>query len=477
MLIQGLAISSGRKVDWPTMLNGEFDASGCDDGCSFWTRLHNDNGIDDECLILGLSLAGQDVPPGRLRMPNQQEPVKVVHSLSHFSQPYIDLVLVLDPEARKVFDESAEALISEFSSPVPTLIILIPRRPAPTYGYDEEGIFSFICSASVFRDLLAYREGISTDRLCFAMLYAMLNGHVKVDRVLTRQIPYANPTTLRREEATAAVIMPHRGKLEHLERALYFLGRMASENMLIRVGLDEERPCEYAPLLNRYPAIELFYATPSRLGPYVIRQELASRCDEPMLLFQDSDDVSCHDRFTTLYAEMRHSGCDLVGSHELQVDEVSCKVIAARYPLDVCGALREGNDGALLLGTSMIKRQEFIRIGGFSTDQVIASDTQFLLRAYFSLRIRNVDSFLYIRRIHRASLTAAPETKIGVPLRHHLSSQWNADFEAVRNGRMRLEQSSLRPIAGTVQYQFLPFEPRAGISQRLMLVAEQELTQ
>jgi hypothetical protein len=213
------------------------------------------------------------------------------------------------------------------------------------------------------------------------------------------------------------------------------------------------------------------------MGPYVIRQELANRCDEPMLLFQDSDDVSCYDRFTTLCAEMRHSGCDLIGSHELQVDEVSCKVIAARYPLDVCDALRAGNDGALLLGTSMIKRKAFIRIGGFSMDQVIASDTQFLLRAYFALRIRNADSFLYIRRIHRASLTAAPETKIGVPLRQHLSSLWKADFIAVRDGRKRLEQSSLRPMAGTVPYQFLPFEPRAGISRRPILVAEQELAQ
>jgi hypothetical protein len=457
------------------MVNGEFDASRCDDGCSFWTRLHNDNGIFEDGLVLGLSLAGREVFANNFRLPNDHEPVKIVDSLSHFSQPSLDLVLVLDPKTRKVFDESAEALLNEMRSPVPTLIVLMPRRPAPV-AYEEVEVFSFICSASVFRDLLAFREGIPTNRLCFAMLYAILNGHVQVDKILVRQIPYSSPAALHQEDA-AAVIMPHRGKLEHLERALYFLNQMAGRNILTRVGLDEERPWEYETLLDSYPDIEFFYAKPSRIGPYVIRQELADRSDEPLLLFQDSDDVSCYDRLITLAAEMRHTGCDFVGSHELQVDEVSCEVIAARYPLDVSAALREGNDGALLLGTSMVKRQDFIRIGGFSTDQIIANDTQFLLRAYFALRIRNVDSFLYIRRIHRASLTAAPETGMGVPLRHHLSSRWTADFEAVKDGQMRLEQSSLRPMAGTIQYQFLPFEPRAGISRRPILIAEQELAQ
>ena len=68
-----------------------------------------------------------------------------------------------------------------------------------------------------------------------------------------------------------------------------------------------------------------------------------------------------------------------------------------------------------------------------------------MLRAYFSLRMRNVDDFLYIRRRHSGALTVAKETALGTPLRHFLGTTWGADFEAVKSGKARLEETSLWP--------------------------------
>ena len=457
------------------MVNGKLNAPDWIDGRRSWRRLETGNGIADERLIFGLSLGEQTTASADLCLPCGDDAVDVVHSLDDLSHPRLDYVLVLERELRQAFNEAAETLMAELAESARTLIVLVGRRPAPN-GYEEERVSSFICGASVFRDLIAFRGEISPERLCFAALYAILNGHVRADRILVRQIPYsAAETACLADEQDAAVILPHKGKLEHLDQALYFLDRMAGRRVFTRVGLDEENPCEYGTLADKYPRAEFYYAEPSRLGPYVIRQELARRSGESLLLFHDSDDVPCADRFAALAAEMRRSGCEFVGSYELQVDEVECEVVAARYPLDVSAALRDGNDGALLLGTSMIRREAFVRLGGFSTDQIIANDTQFLLRAYFALRIRNVGEFLYIRRIHHASLTAAPETGMGVPLRRELSQRWGADFEAVKSGRLRLEESSLRAMAGAARYAFLPFAPRVALTQAPRLAVEQEM--
>jgi hypothetical protein len=104
----------------------------------------------------------------------------------------------------------------------------------------------------------------------------------------------------------------------------------------------------------------------------------------------------------------------------------------------------------------MSHRRAFLDCGGLSTHLPIANDSQFLLRAFFSMRIRNVDEFLYIRRRHPTSLTNAPETVYDNPQRRKLNAQWSADFEAVKRSRLRLEDSSLRPMRRVDPYRLDP---------------------
>jgi hypothetical protein len=162
--------------------------------------------------------------------------------------------------------------------------------------------------------------------------------------------------------------------------------------------------------------------------------------------------MSCSDRFVAQFRELRRRRCSLLGCHELRVDETTGAVEAFRLPIDVQRALRTGYSESLLAGTAVGVRRAFLAAGGYSTDQVIANDTQFMLRAYFLLRMGNVDGFYYIRRRHKSALTVAPETGFGTPLRTRLRDMWAADFDAVRAGRLRLESSCLRPMHTQVEH-------------------------
>ena len=174
----------------------------------------------------------------------------------------------------------------------------------------------------------------------------------------------------------------------------------------------------------------------------MIRQALADAATERFIVFHDSDDLSCRDRFHWLHTEMARLGRGLVGCHELRYDLEDRELRAARFPLDVNAALKLEPKHPQLHPTSMIASDDFRRVDGFSTDCIFGNDTQFLLRAYFQMPIRNVDRFLYLRRDRPGSLTNAPETGMANPLRIARNLSWRSDFEAVKAGRMRLEDST-----------------------------------
>jgi hypothetical protein len=367
-------------------------------------------------------------------------------------------VALVDPCLLDDFDDCFRQVLAEIPATLRTLVVLTKSYPAPLRGErEDEVVTSFVCSCSVLEDLREIDPECPPDRLCYALLEAILNGILGVDRILVRQLPYASATTPVDSEP-ASLIMAHRGRYRHLDTSLYYLTRTSGRDLRVRVGLDCEPPEAYEDLARRYPRVEFYNLQPAPLGPYVIRQELATRSTEPLLAFHDSDDVSCFDRFSSLYAEMGRTGCDLIGSHELRVDEIRRCVLAVRFPLDASAGLRTAYDHVLLHPTSMVKREGFFAAGGFSTNHPISGDMQFLLRAYFSLKIRNADSFLYIRRRHAAALTVARETNMQAPLRVRLNRAWRASFWEVKAGNVRLEDSELRPITGTEHYSLRPLE-------------------
>ena len=363
---------------------------------------------------------------------------------------------VIHPELLSRFFESTAALSAEMANPS-TAIVMLGWRPAPEKEAKTDcRVTSFLCNAAVFGAALQWapKGPFRLRQLCFYLLDAIINGRVAVERLLVRQLPCRMEAAPDHEtESDAVVIMPHRGRMRHLATALGFLHNGDGPHPHIRVGLDVDYPEEYTALARKFPEVEFFAARPAPLGPYVIRQELAHRSSEPVIMLHDSDDVSSTDRLEVLSEEMRRTGCDFVGSHELRVDEIEKEVAAIRFPLDVTAALRRGPGHSLLHATAMIGRSKFLAIGGLSTDQRVANDTQFLFRAFFGLKIRNVDAFLYLRRRHGRALTVHPSTCNAIPLRLQLDAAWRADFGAIQRGEMRLEESSLRPLRRTAAFQ------------------------
>lgn len=387
-----------------------------------------------------------------------------VHSWSELAAPGIDAILILSPDVAPLFPQSASTLFHSVPWQDLWVTVLLPWQEPPTRSIRADGLAdSFCCSPEVFFDLLKTLHTDSNERLCFNLLDAILNGQLPVQSLVVRQLPLlgieSGPVF---PLQNAALIMAHRGPKQFLTSALRFVTSAAGNSQVkVRVGLDVEDIAEYRSLSEVFPAVEFYGVDKPPVGPYVIRQRLIDLSTEHFIVFHDSDDISCHDRFARQTVELTDQHVEAAGSHELRVDELTGTVEVYRFPLDATAALAlpgstEQNDRAnepLLHPTLTMLRSSFLAAGGFSTNRKIANDTQFMLRAYFSLRMRNVDSFLYIRRRHSSALTVEKRTALGSSLRHFLGSTWGADFEAVKSGKARLEETSLWPRLEPVPHQ------------------------
>ena len=381
---------------------------------------------------------------------------EAVNSWAGLPGPGVDVIGVLSPEVAGLFAGSAANLFQDAPWQESWATVLLPWQEPPTRSIRPDGTAkSFCCSSRVFSDLLKTAQVESIQSQCFNLLDAILNGSVEVQRLLVRQLPLRHSETCPAGlNQSAALIMAHRGPKRFLTTALHSIaGAAGSSQVAVRVGLDLEDASDFQDVARTFPDVEFYNVDGAPAGPYVIRQSLIDRSSEHLIIFHDSDDFSCYDRFARQAAEVRERNVEVVGSHELRVDELTRSVEVYRFPLDASAALAlpgstEQNDRAnepLLHPTVTMVRSGFVRAGGFSTNRKIANDTQFMLRAYFSLRMRNVDGFLYIRRRHPNALTVVKETALGTPLRHYLGTTWGADFEAVKSGKAKLEETSLWP--------------------------------
>ena len=115
-----------------------------------------------------------------------------------------------------------------------------------------------------------------------------------------------------------------------------------------------------------------------------------------------------------------------------------------RFPLDVNKAFVGKPGHALLHPTSAILRRKYEEVGGFSTDRRFGLDYEFLLRAYFTTKIKNVDEFLYIRRRRMNSLTTADATGLDSSIRLHLTKLMKDSFMKIKSGELKIENSDIR---------------------------------
>ncbi len=336
--------------------------------------------------------------------------------------------------------------ISEFSrfpDPVMSILILIPRKPAPELEQSWDGdVRSFVVSIGLLR---AFKESqFSVNYSCYNLLYWALNNRSQGVDFECLQVPLQSKRPDRNALQNVQWIIPHKGPLFMLEACLRSVTESRDSADIVSVCFDEDVTDEHRDLAERFPWAEFYSSEPHSNGPYVSRERLVRSSPTPIVLFQDSDDAPTLSRRRVLLSAMLESGADLIGSHELHMNEIWRKVMAVRYPLDASAALAAGDGHTLLLPTSAARRDAINAAGGFSTIRTFNSDLEFVYRAHFILRLRNVDEFLYIRRSRAGSLTTVPETGILSPARQAHSAALRNDFERIKRHELSLEDSALK---------------------------------
>lgn len=326
---------------------------------------------------------------------------------------------------------------------------LLDRIAPPHLSCRNDGeVKSFACPIPTYRLICEHHHGIVAYS-CYQAAKAMLDTNCAPARMQCLQLPVAAAPDVdpEHQDARCEWIIPHAGNLNLLHTCLASVVGVALPLDQVSICFDEAVSDPHHALASRFPAFRYLTSSPCGYGPYVARQHLSLESKADYLLFQDSDDVPCVGRRSRLEQELRHRQLDWVGSHELQVNELTRQVLAFRFPLNVTQALRDRPAHPLLFPTSMIRQAAFARTGGFSTHRTFGSDTEFLLRSYFlGVTMGNADEFLYVRRKRPGSLTTNPATALGGPVRLALDKGWKIAFAAIKRGKLELAQSALRLV-------------------------------
>jgi len=327
--------------------------------------------------------------------------------------------------------------------------VIVHRAPPERGTRDDGPVRSFLCSTDFYRDV--HRQAFADERSAFRVAKAVLgrcSGWVGLHALQWPLPPTATSRSLwgtpaRADAAPVTWLIVHRGDPAWLDATLRHVRVGCGGRDVVWVCLDEPRSRSHDDLVAAHPNVHFWRGAPSGLGPYVARHLLGSAALTRLLVFQDSDDLPMRNRRRELVQALDRSGAGMVGSHELRVDDQREKVIAIRFPLDVSAALEQATQHPLMHPTSIVRVDAFRRSGGFSTARRFGADLQFLLRAHFSMRIRNVDAFLYLRWKRPGSLTTSPGSGLGEPERVALAQRWKDDFVGVRRGTLRLQACSL----------------------------------
>ena len=345
-------------------------------------------------------------------------------------------------------ESKSEVILAGFD-----LMLLLPPMEAPqVHARTDPDVDSAFLSRELLEALVEHDPDVQAEMAVFAALRQLASADWPKPRLLVREL------LAKQREPRPPVPLPelpvcviaHRGPAWHVSTCLAAL-RTQGATARTSVGFDGPLSPGSDDVLRDFPEVRFESFQPAGVGPFVIREALALDRNCPTILSQDSDDIATLDRLPHLHEALGRHGSDIVGSHYIELDEIEQRVRPVRLPLEVLDALVQRAGHAQLHGTTLIRRSSFFAVGGYSTNRAFANDTQFLLRAAFTLAITNTDAFLYCRRRHRSALT---ET---VPLdsetRADLDMEWRRAFLAIAREEITLDDSALRAVK-----RYEPFE-------------------
>ena len=327
---------------------------------------------------------------------------------------------------------------------------ILEKQDTPKYVQREDGfVHSFLVSASHFDALVCLQHFNNWTRLAYEFLQTYLNSqesnNIEIFQVGKKEpvneSGMVDPDLLRR----SLMVIPHKDSLNLLTRCLHHLNQIEYLPDTINCCFDDDG---YAQLNtdnynNLKERIKIYINSPDNVGPYPPRHYSILNTDKDYIFFQDSDDIPVAGRFEKQLAALQNRDLDMIGSHELRIDEFAQALMIIRFPMDASASLAAQCFHPLYHPTALITKTAYLKTGGFSTNLRFGYDSQFLLRSHFFLKIGNIDDFLYLRFKRPNSLTTDPKTRIGSNLRALLIWRWTVDFRLVMENKINLEDSSL----------------------------------
>ncbi len=340
------------------------------------------------------------------------------------------------------------------------LTLLVPYFPPPSISSTNYGkVQSGIVSSKILQNTTIFNLGKFWKTL-YDITYTYLNSPVS-QNIEIFQIGKPTPPSDKSDKQIhellrkSLLVIPHKGSVKLLKRCLSHLN-IAKHVPSINLCFDDN---SYKKIdVNKFPnlkQLKQFRNIPENVGPYLPIHYSILDTSKEFIFFQDSDDIAVGSRFFKQLTELKRKNLDMIGSHELRIDQFARSLIIIRYPLEITKTDKAQLLCPLFHPTSIITKKAYLRAQGFSTDRRFGYDYQFFLRSCFTLKMGNIDDFLYIRFRRPNSLTTNSVTKMGSSIRSFHKWRWIVDYGLVNEDKLDLRDSSLRVQKHTFNYQLL----------------------
>ena len=320
--------------------------------------------------------------------------------------------------------------------------LIVADRPAPLEGRRlEPPTCSFIATAGIGRIIRG--AGAPPEKWCYLAMRAALAGPRATTDI---QVVHRNSP---REPLGAApgsveAILCHKGPERFVRLCVDSLVRQ-TDPPHISLAFDQKYACpRLLDDVKGSDAIRLYQIHPHPIGPYVAFHVFGSQSEADFILRQDTDDLALPDRIRRLKAAAIQMDAGMVGSHDIDVNDIEQCVNPVRYPLDVNAALKtDVIDHQIMPRNAICTRAAFAAVGGYSTKRMFGHGVDFWIRAALTTRVVNLDEFLYIRRRHANSLLTRKDIGLGSDARKKNYASRAAALHAIRSAKAQIAETEL----------------------------------
>ena len=339
------------------------------------------------------------------------------------------LLVRLDSQEHALLDDAALDELKQIALHGKRFVFLMHRwvgqSNGATFGPRVE---SFACPLPIIRQFvestglrgaqIPYVDSVlpvSLDIRAFDLSLFLLDHVRPITPMHCLQLPFIRQQAVpARIDTQTEWIILHKGNLRFLEGCLSSMCTAAMFGDRVSIELDEPLTAVHQHLVKQYPEYRFFEVSPQDNGLSASMDDLCKSSVAEYIFFQNSDAVSCLDRRDRLIAELISKNLDIVGCHEVCVDEVQECVQAVRF-LVASGpdSMAPIHQQAVNISFSAMRRSALLRVGGSLSTRRFEHATELPYRIMQQgLRVGIVDDYLLVRRTRK---NAHPNTSIAIP--------------------------------------------------------------